>query len=266
MGQLALGRRRLNPEKPNVDRRTAAWLLHCFCAHCFCQLAALLTTPLLTANAFSTSAAMRAATRLLASVRNSARYLEPNAPTGLCGLLTHPSPRSTLLLVYRSTLADLQQLPATSVYRQATEALTKKRLEVLERIKPDGIEAFEQHTQDAYAKHPEAFRVHQLGVGDQATTAIEFEDEEETGRDGTEWDGESVQEEAEGLRSVQEREDQTVRLQEAGQREEPSERPQLDPEPVLTAEQYVDGRSAAWLEAVADQTGCRRWSTKSELG
>src|SRR6266487_2308508 len=67
---------------------------------------------------------MRATSRLFASVK-SGRFLEPNTQTGLTGLLTHPSPRPTLIFVYNSILDKLKALPETSVYRQSTESLTK---------------------------------------------------------------------------------------------------------------------------------------------
>jgi hypothetical protein len=78
---------------------------------------------------------MRPATRLLAAVT---RRLEPGNPTGLTGLSTHSAPRSTLIFLYTSTLRRLEQIPSHSIYRQATEALTKQRLSVIESVKPAG--------------------------------------------------------------------------------------------------------------------------------
>ncbi|KAH7379640.1 ETC complex I subunit conserved region-domain-containing protein, partial [Pyrenochaeta sp. MPI-SDFR-AT-0127] len=80
---------------------------------------------------------MRAAARLFASVKPG-QFLEAGAPTGLTGLLTHPSPRSALLYHYTSTLDKLKKIPESSVYRQSTEALTKHRLQVIEQSKPAG--------------------------------------------------------------------------------------------------------------------------------
>ena len=72
---------------------------------------------------------MRPALRLFAAVRGT---IEPGTPTGLTGLLTHPAPRSTLMYLYSTTLTKLQKIPESSVYRQSVEALTKKRLAIVE--------------------------------------------------------------------------------------------------------------------------------------
>jgi len=99
---------------------------------------------------------MRSALRLLANVK-PARYLEPHTPTGLTGLTTHPSPRPTLINVYRQTLEKLKALPETSVYRQSTEALTRHRLNIIESTKPPGYDSWVQRAKEAIAKHPEHF-------------------------------------------------------------------------------------------------------------
>ena len=52
--------------------------------------------------------------------------------TGITGLKVHPDPIPALKGIYRSTLEQLRKLPETAVYRQHTEALTKKRLDILE--------------------------------------------------------------------------------------------------------------------------------------
>lgn len=80
---------------------------------------------------------MRRTFRLLASVK-PARYLEAGTPTGLTGLYTHPSPRSTLLFLYSSTLDQLKTVPEHSVYRQSVEALTKHRMSIVESTVPPG--------------------------------------------------------------------------------------------------------------------------------
>ncbi|KAK5653865.1 hypothetical protein OQA88_7789 [Cercophora sp. LCS_1] len=82
---------------------------------------------------------MRRTFRLLASVK-PARYLEAGRPTGLTGLYTHPSPRSTLLYLYSSTLDKLKAVPEHSVYRQSVEALTKQRMAIVEAAVPPGYE------------------------------------------------------------------------------------------------------------------------------
>lgn len=62
-----------------------------------------------------------------------ARILLTNAKTGITGLAAVPNPRPVLIEVYKSTLSALNDLPAHSVYRQATSALTKQRLEIVEK-------------------------------------------------------------------------------------------------------------------------------------
>lgn len=54
-------------------------------------------------------------------------------PTGLTGIRQHPDPRPALLALYEATLVELEDIPASAVYRQATEALTKARMAVVEK-------------------------------------------------------------------------------------------------------------------------------------
>lgn len=53
--------------------------------------------------------------------------------TGIAGLPVHSRPLPELKLIYQETLEALGQLPAGTAYRQATEALTRHRIEVIER-------------------------------------------------------------------------------------------------------------------------------------
>lgn len=100
---------------------------------------------------------MRNSLRLLAKVKPG-KFLEPNTPTGLTGLTTHPAPRPALILTYRQTLDKLQQLPTTSVYRQSTEALTKHRLSIVESTKPAGYDEWLTRVQKQIAANPEAYK------------------------------------------------------------------------------------------------------------
>ncbi|CAI2190481.1 9579_t:CDS:2, partial [Funneliformis geosporum] len=54
------------------------------------------------------------------------------ATTGIFGLAVHPNPRTHLIKTYKQTLSALTHIPPTAIYRQATEALTQKRLEIVE--------------------------------------------------------------------------------------------------------------------------------------
>jgi NADH dehydrogenase (ubiquinone) 1 alpha subcomplex subunit 5 len=50
--------------------------------------------------------------------------------TGLTGLSVHPDPLPALQRTYEQTLTALAAMPAASVYRQGTEALTRRKLDV----------------------------------------------------------------------------------------------------------------------------------------
>ncbi|KAI9784065.1 MAG: hypothetical protein M1835_003656 [Candelina submexicana] len=106
---------------------------------------------------------MRATTRLLARVKPG-RFLEPNTPTGLTGLFTHPAPRSQLIYLYSSTLEKLKALPESSVYRQSTEALTKHRLKIIESVKPEGFDAWAERARKQITENPEVFKTPGRGV------------------------------------------------------------------------------------------------------
>lgn len=90
-------------------------------------------------------------------MKSASKYLEPHTPTGLTGLSTHPSPRPALIYTYRETLKRLKALPKTSVYRQATEALTKQRLEVVEAVKPEGYEQWMERVRKQIDANPAAY-------------------------------------------------------------------------------------------------------------
>ncbi|KAH3915516.1 hypothetical protein HBI56_149250 [Parastagonospora nodorum] len=146
---------------------------------------------------------MRAAARLFASVKPG-QFLEAGAPTGLTGLLTHPSPRSTLLHHYTSTLDKLKQIPESSVYRQSTEALTKHRLAIVEQSKPAGWEEWEDKIKAQMEKDPGLVKLikHTSGGATLVLPRVQEVDERST---MAEWDGEVVQSFPEGIRSAKER-------------------------------------------------------------
>jgi NADH dehydrogenase (ubiquinone) 1 alpha subcomplex subunit 5 len=111
---------------------------------------------------------------LLANVK-PARYLEPHTPIGLTGLTTHPSPRPTLIHVYRQTLEKLKAFPETSVYRKSTEALTRHRLQIIESTKPPGFDAWFERAKETVAKHPEHFKNLKFAPDGTYTIAVEAE-------------------------------------------------------------------------------------------
>ena len=180
---------------------------------------------------------MRATLRLYAAVKPG-RYLEAGTPTGLTGLLTHPSPRSHLLSVYGSTLEQLKTFPESSVYRQSTEALTKHRMNIIEQIKPAGYEEWEQRAQKTIEKHAGLFAQDGSGkiagqVGDDLYVAVEEKD----GNDDVEWDGEKGTAPWEGMKGEREARVNAAQTQ----RQDPFRENSVtwEPEPALETTQYV---------------------------
>ncbi|GLB36189.1 putative ETC complex I subunit conserved region [Lyophyllum shimeji] len=52
--------------------------------------------------------------------------------TGITGLAVHPNPLPELTKTYESTLAVLSSIPPSSVYRQGVEALTLRKLKIVQ--------------------------------------------------------------------------------------------------------------------------------------
>jgi NADH dehydrogenase (ubiquinone) 1 alpha subcomplex subunit 5 len=57
--------------------------------------------------------------------------------TGITGIAVHQNPLPALKETYKATLTALKTLPSTSIYRQGTEALTLKKLSIVEAAKED---------------------------------------------------------------------------------------------------------------------------------
>lgn len=188
---------------------------------------------------------MRRTLLRLASVKPTARYLEPGAPTGLTGLLTHGSPRATLLYLYSSTLEKLKAVPEHSLYRQSVEALTKHRLSIVEKTSPPGYAEWAARAQKLVAEHPKQFHATTSGKAD-ASSAVRVE------RDGKvfvvrnvrnviderdeEWNGETDEgPELEGPRTVEEKADVVL----IAERTDLADTQQVtwEAEPQLTADQ-----------------------------
>ena len=151
---------------------------------------------------------MRVTIRLLASVKPG-RFLEAGNPTGLCGLFTHPSPRSTLIALYSDTLEKLKTLPEHSVYRQSTEAITRHRLHIIESVKPEGYEEWSTRAKQKIENNPDFSpqrqgsnvgpSVHDGRIAMTTDTSVESDDRE------IEWDGERMTATPEGVRTEDER-------------------------------------------------------------
>lgn len=187
---------------------------------------------------------MRTAPRLLAAVKPG-QYLTPGNPTGLCGLFTHPSPRSTLIATYSSTLSKLRSLPEHSVYRKSVEAITRHRLSVIESVKPNGYDEWAARASEKIKQNPELFK--QLLAGDTAEAArpeevqgrmnIDTRTEDETDEREIEWDGEALRVTPEGPRSEEERAYQGHMGDDIGVGKETVD---WEAEPALEARQIID--------------------------
>ena len=187
---------------------------------------------------------MRAAIRLLASVQRSSQFLEAGAPTGITGLLTHASPRSTLLYTYATTLEKLKQFPENSVYRQSVEALTKHRMNIIESVQPGGLQEWQSRVLPTVDANPKAFRkIPVLDSSAQKGFNVVWKPYVTEGMKTEEWDDETVTKpELEGPRYEEERRDQGRKLA----RDVVAERdsiPQIEPEPALTVNQINDVES-----------------------
>lgn len=181
---------------------------------------------------------MRAAARLFASVKPG-QFLEAGAPTGLTGLVTHPSPRSSLLYHYTSTLDKLKQIPESSVYRQSTEALTKHRLSIVEQSKPAGWDQWQEKIQMQVGDDPGLVSILEHTTG-QTLVLPKVQDVDERST-AAEWDGEEVQSFPEGIRSTKERLPHVSKM--LGDKNYSPDRVfskvKFDPEPQYTVEAYA---------------------------
>lgn len=145
---------------------------------------------------------MRAVLRLCASVKPG-QFLEAGTPTGLTGLLTHPSPRSALLYHYGATLDKLKQMPESSVYRQSTEALTKHRLAIIEKSQPQGWKEWQEKIQLLVADDPTNYNIVDTSQGQ--TVVLKPQQDVDERSKTAEWDGEKEQTFPEGIRTYKER-------------------------------------------------------------
>lgn len=180
---------------------------------------------------------MRSATRLLAAVKPG-RVLEPGTPTGLTGLATHPAPRSALIYLYSSTLSKLQQIPETSVYRQATEALTKKRLAIIEATKPPGFDAWEGRMEHAVNNLGDHVGPKTLNYEGRQFILAKMWKKEAKSAAAHEWDGMKPPKPMDGPKTQDEL-DMVLEREAKLTASDAIERPSLEPEPFLTVEQYV---------------------------
>lgn len=185
---------------------------------------------------------MRAAIRLLASVKPG-RFLEAGNPTGLTGLFTHPSPRSTLIALYSETLDKLETFPEHSVYRQSAEAITRHRLKIVDSVKPESYEAWSERARKRIEAHPELFPAQKDSSGGMSVLdgriAINTDTSAETDDREIEWDGERMVATAEGVRTEDEKAYQGLLGGEKSSLKTNDKVATWEPEPPLEAKQYV---------------------------
>ncbi|TRX96719.1 hypothetical protein FHL15_002385 [Xylaria flabelliformis] len=192
---------------------------------------------------------MRRTLRLLANVK-PARYLDAGNPTGLTGLYTHSSPRSSLLFLYSHTLEKLQQFPESSLYRKSVEAQTKHRMAILEAAVPPGYQEWAEHAQKVVEENPEEFNIATSAKIDGAkairvisggSVFIHRTDPQQKDSRYEEWDSERDEGNGnEGLRGAEEREDPRLdSLYERKPLEIPSQ-VKWEPEPQMTADQVEE--------------------------
>ncbi|KAI1821728.1 ETC complex I subunit conserved region-domain-containing protein [Xylaria intraflava] len=188
---------------------------------------------------------MRRTLRLLASVK-PARYLDAGNPTGLTGLFTHSSPRSSLLYLYSSTLEKLQRFPESSLYRKSVEAQTKHRMAILEAAEPPGYKEWAERAQKIIAQNPEQFKIASSQAGGSnavkvisgGSVFVHRIDYQKRDLRYEEWDGEQDEGEGtEGLRGAEEREDPRLDAVYARKPLEIPDKVTWEPEPQMTADQ-----------------------------
>ena len=188
-----------------------------------------------------TIASMRPSIRLLAQ---QARYLEPGTPTGLTGLWTHSTPRSTLLYLYGTTLSKLQSIPESSLYRQSVEATTKHRMNIIEKVIPPGYTEWAAKAKALVGKDTEKFRVNSGRIDGSEARIVKMGDRvfivgqrhEPRDQREEEWDGEENEgAELEGIRTAEERKGQVVWAERKPL--EAEEKIEWEDEPQLTADQ-----------------------------
>ena len=134
------------------------------------------------------------------TLRVLARYLEAGTPTGLTGVWTHGTPRSTLLYLYGTTLSKLQSVPESSLYRQSVEAVTKHRMEMVEKMVPPGYSEWVSKAQALLKDRPTHFKIQSGLVDGSGVRTVKMGDRvfivgskhEEADVRGEEWDGEPV--------------------------------------------------------------------------
>lgn len=85
--------------------------------------------------------------------------------TGIYGIPVHPNPLPELAQTYQQTLTRLSTFPEHSVYRQGTEALTRRKLQAVETSNGD-IEAAEKQLDEGQIEEALMIAKDELGLVD----------------------------------------------------------------------------------------------------
>ena len=140
-------------------------------------------------------------------------------------------------------------MPESSLYRQSTEALTRHRLSIISAAEPEGHAAWSEKAQKTIVEHPEVFNTPAGGVPHDESKHVKVtklgqhfvvsEPELEVDDTREEWDSEvqTVGFSSGGMSEEDEAKDQGVMDMERPGSD--TKTVELDPEPQLTADQYV---------------------------
>ncbi|KAL5535555.1 hypothetical protein ACEPAF_3649 [Sanghuangporus sanghuang] len=87
------------------------------------------------------------------------------ASTGLTGVKVSLNPLPTLVETYQTTLARISEIPQSSVYRQSVEAITQRKLSIVQKANGD-VAAAEEALDDGQIEEAIAIAQDELSLVD----------------------------------------------------------------------------------------------------
>ncbi|KAL5495233.1 hypothetical protein ACEPAI_696 [Sanghuangporus weigelae] len=87
------------------------------------------------------------------------------ASTGLTGVRVSSNPLPTLVETYQTTLARVSEIPQSSVYRQSVEAITQRKLNIVQKANGD-VAAAEEALDDGQIEEAIAIAQDELSLVD----------------------------------------------------------------------------------------------------
>ncbi|KAL5534208.1 hypothetical protein ACEPAG_670 [Sanghuangporus baumii] len=87
------------------------------------------------------------------------------ASTGLTGVRVSSNPLPTLVETYQTTLARVSEIPQSSVYRQSVEAITQRKLNIVQKANGD-VAAAEEALDDGQIEEAIAIAEDELSLVD----------------------------------------------------------------------------------------------------